>query len=91
MSNSVKHTFCAEAVFFLDISAEVCPMTMVRTKLLIERMAPGDIAEIRLPGGEPMESIPRTLQRQGHRIIDSLQEPDANPAIYRVVVQKRAG
>ncbi|MGZ8995818.1 MAG: sulfurtransferase TusA family protein, partial [Rhodospirillales bacterium] len=34
--------------FFIDITADVCPMTFVRTKLLIERMASGQTAEIRL-------------------------------------------
>ena len=31
---------------FLDITSEVCPMTFVKTKLMLERLAPGAIAEV---------------------------------------------
>jgi len=37
-----------EADFFIDITDEVCPLTFVKTKLLIERMASGQTAEVRL-------------------------------------------
>ena len=30
--------------YFLDITADVCPMTFVKTKLMLERMPPGAIA-----------------------------------------------
>ncbi|MBT3534614.1 MAG: sulfurtransferase TusA family protein, partial [Rhodospirillaceae bacterium] len=36
---------------FLDITSEVCPMTFVKTRLLIEKMGTGETAEIRLTGG----------------------------------------
>ncbi|MDP6884736.1 MAG: sulfurtransferase TusA family protein, partial [Rhodospirillales bacterium] len=35
---------------FLDITQEVCPLTFVKTKLLLERMAPGQTAAVRLGG-----------------------------------------
>ena len=37
----------------IDITAEVCPMTFVRTKLRLERMQPGDVLHVRLRGDEP--------------------------------------
>jgi TusA-related sulfurtransferase len=45
------------ADYFLDITSDVCPLTFVKTKLLIERMRPGQIAEIRLSRGEPLENV----------------------------------
>lgn len=55
--------------FFIDITADVCPMTFVRAKLLIERMASGQTAEIRLRGAEPLANVPRAIVAQGHRVI----------------------
>jgi TusA-related sulfurtransferase len=58
-----------EPDYRLDITHEVCPMTFVRTKLLLERMAPGETANIRLRGAEPVDNVPRAVRDQGHEII----------------------
>lgn len=63
------------ADFHLDITAEVCPLTFVRTRLLLERMAPGQVLEIRLKGAEPLENIPRALVEEGHELL--ALEPEA--------------
>ena len=55
---------------FLDITADVCPMTFVRTRLLIERMASGDTATIVLRGAEPIENVPASVIELGHRVVD---------------------
>ena len=34
----------------IDITAEVCPMTFVRTKLKLERMRSGEVLSVRLRG-----------------------------------------
>ncbi|MCY4551679.1 MAG: sulfurtransferase TusA family protein [Defluviicoccus sp.] len=57
---------------FLDITADVCPMTFVRTRLLIERMAAGDTATIVLRGVEPIENVPASVTELGHRVIAML-------------------
>ena len=54
---------------FLDITADICPMTFVRTRLLIERMAAGDTATIVLRGVEPIENVPASVAELGHRVI----------------------
>ncbi len=59
----------------LDITTEVCPLTFVKTKLLLERMQPGDIAIVRLMGGEPLENVPRSIVELGHTIVSL--DPDA--------------
>lgn len=57
------------ADYELDITAETCPMTFVRTKLLLERMAPGQTANIRLRGGEPLDNVPRAVREHGHEVL----------------------
>jgi TusA-related sulfurtransferase len=53
----------------LDIAAEVCPMTFVRTRLALDRMTPGQILRIRLRGEEPLRNVPRTAREQGHEVL----------------------
>jgi tRNA 2-thiouridine synthesizing protein A len=53
----------------LDITAEVCPMTFVRTRLALDRMAPGQILRIRLRGEEPLRNVPRAARELGHEVL----------------------
>ena len=53
----------------LDITGEVCPMTFVRTKLALEKMAPGQVLNIRLRDGEPTDNVPRAVRDHGHEVI----------------------
>jgi len=54
---------------YLDITSYVCPMTFVRTKLLLEQMEPGETAVVRLNGGEPLQNVPRSVRELGHEIL----------------------
>jgi len=53
----------------LDITAETCPMTFVRTRLALDRMAPGQTLLVRLRGEEPLRNVPRTAREQGHEVL----------------------
>jgi TusA-related sulfurtransferase len=78
----------------LDITAETCPMTFVRVKLAIERLAPGEILEVRLKGAEPLRNVPRSLAEHGHTVLELIPEaagasgPDAP---HRLRVRKEDG
>jgi TusA-related sulfurtransferase len=43
-------------------------MTWVRTKLELERMAPGEALEVRCPQGEALENVPRSAAEAGHEV-----------------------
>lgn len=74
---------------FLDITDLVCPMTFVHTKLLMERIPAGAIAEIRLNTGEPLKNVPRSLREHGHEILKLAPEAGADEnGPYRLVVRK---
>jgi TusA-related sulfurtransferase len=79
----------SDAQYSLDISAETCPLTFVKTKLLLENMAAGEVACIRLSEGEPLDNLPRTLRDQGHSVLE-LRPETAGGAIYRLLVRKEA-
>lgn len=53
----------------LDITAETCPMTFVRTRLALDRMQPGQVLLVRLRGDEPRHNVPKTAQEQGHAVL----------------------
>jgi tRNA 2-thiouridine synthesizing protein A len=52
----------------LDITALTCPMTWVRTKLELERMASGEALEVRCREGEALENVPRSAREAGHAV-----------------------
>jgi TusA-related sulfurtransferase len=73
--------------YFLDITGEVCPLTFVKAKLLLERMTEGAVAEIRLQGAEPVENVPRSLEEDGHEILGLTAEPGSH--IHCLRIRKR--
>ncbi|MGC8476401.1 MAG: sulfurtransferase TusA family protein [Acetobacteraceae bacterium] len=60
----------------LDITAELCPMTMVRTRLALDRLTPGQVLAVRLCGEEPLRNVPAAAAALGHAVLDLQAEPD---------------
>jgi tRNA 2-thiouridine synthesizing protein A len=60
----------------IDITSDICPMTFVRTRLALDKMAPGETLLVRLRGEEPLRNVPRTAMEQGHAVLS--QETDPN-------------
>jgi TusA-related sulfurtransferase len=52
----------------LDITGLQCPLTWVRTKLELERMAPGETLEVTCPEGEALANVPRSAADAGHAV-----------------------
>ena len=73
--------------YFLDITDDVCPLTFVKTKLLIERMSSGQTAEIRLGAGEPLENVPRAVEDHGHVLL-SLDAEQPGGLVYILRLRK---
>ncbi|SMH56630.1 sulfurtransferase TusA family protein [Azospirillum agricola] len=74
---------------FLDITTQLCPLTFVKTKLMVERMAAGQTLEVRLNAGEPLENVPRSLAELGHSILSVVPErPEEPMGVHRLVVRK---
>ena len=69
---------------FLDITSDVCPITFVKTKLLVEKMHSGEVAEIRMPPGEPLENVPRSVREEGHVILSLDQVSGSSVHILRI-------
>ncbi|WP_342597817.1 sulfurtransferase TusA family protein [Cyanobacterium aponinum UTEX 3222] len=54
--------------FVLDLRGTPCPINFIRSKLQLEKMSQGDVLEIHLDGGEPIEQVPNSLSMEGYSI-----------------------
>ena len=71
--------------FEIDITAELCPMTYVRTRLALDKLHSGQILGVLLRGEEPLRNVPLSATRQGHLVLS--QERMA-PDTVRVLIQR---
>jgi TusA-related sulfurtransferase len=89
-TESDKNRMTEKPNYSLDITGEVCPMTFVKTKLLVERMPSGQLLEVRLKGLEPLTNVPRSLSELGHEIISTVQEDGEGPnGVHRLLIRKK--
>lgn len=52
----------------LDLRGTPCPINFVRTKLRLEQLTPGQLLEVWLDPGEPIEQVPESLAVAGYPI-----------------------
>jgi sulfite reductase (ferredoxin) len=60
----------------VDLRGVPCPLNLVRAKLAIEKVALGDILEIEIDYGEPIQNLPVSLGRQGQEILETFKHED---------------
>ncbi len=60
----------------LDLRGVLCPINFVKTKLKLESMAEGEVLEVVLDSGEPIQNVPKSLKDEGHKIIEVKKEAD---------------
>lgn len=80
----------ASAVARVDVRAYACPMTYVKAKIALDRLAAGERLEVWLAAGEPLENLPRSAAEDGHRVV-SVEPLTGEPGAFRVLVEKGAG
>ncbi len=71
----------------IDVRLYACPMTYVKTRIALERLAEGDVLEVLLSAGEPVESVPKSAEEDGHRVL-LVEALDSTGAAYRVLLEK---
>ncbi|MCM8795861.1 MAG: sulfurtransferase TusA family protein [Candidatus Omnitrophica bacterium] len=70
--------------YFLDLRGTPCPLNYVKTKLFLENLQSGEILEVLLDEGEPIDNVPRSLEADGHRVIN-IEKKDS---FFSVLVKK---
>ncbi len=71
----------------LDLRPFACPLTYVKARIALDRLAPGEVLEVWLTAGEPAESVPRSAEEDGHRILVKEALPGDSEG-WRVLVEK---
>jgi len=69
----------------LDIRGEVCPYTLVKSKLGVEDIEVGQIIEITLDYPEASRSIPKAMLNYGHTV---LKIEEVKPQEWVIQVRK---
>lgn len=69
----------------LDFTNEHCPMTFVKTKIELSKLQTGDILEVLLTEGEPLDNVPRNAVEQGYNV---LSVEHVQGTIHKVTIQK---
>ena len=60
-------------------------MTFVKTKIELSRLQEGDILEVLLAEGEPLDNVPRNAREQGYSVL-SVEHVEG--MIHKVTIQK---
>jgi TusA-related sulfurtransferase len=60
-------------------------MTFVKTKIEMSKLKPGDLLEVLLSEGEPLENVPKSAREQGYNV---LEVSHIQGQIHKVVIQK---
>jgi TusA-related sulfurtransferase len=74
------------ATYNLDITKEHCPMTFVKTKIELSKLHQGDVLNVKLSEGEPLDNVPKSAAEQGFKVL-SVTETDVK-GIYNVEIEK---
>ena len=73
-----------EIVDSLDLKGVACPFNYVQAKIRLETMDIGQLLEITIDDGEPIENVPTSLTNDGHEITDTKKVGQH----YRLVIRK---
>jgi TusA-related sulfurtransferase len=68
----------------IDLRGVMCPYNYIKTKLKLEGMGPGQILAVILDEGEAIQNVPRSVQNDGHTII----QQEKYQAGHRILIRK---
>ena len=67
---------------FIDITDVVCPITFVKVKVALEDLEDGQILEIHINDGEPLQNVPRSLKDEQHKILEVNDNEDGTFTLF---------
>ena len=67
---------------FIDITDVVCPITFVKVKVAIEELEDGQILEVKMNEGEPIQNVPRSLKDEGHKVVELNDNEDGTFTLF---------
>ncbi len=71
----------------VDVTDVVCPITFVKTKVALDEMDEGQILQVHLNDGEPVQNVPRSVKDEGHQV---LRLDDNGDGTYELYIRRGA-
>lgn len=68
----------------LDLRGIPCPLNFIRTKLALERLAPGQTLQVDLDRGEPQQQVIQGLASSAH-CVACLDHPEQEGAVRLLI------
>lgn len=69
----------------MDLKGVKCPFNYVKAKIKLSEMKVGEVLEIFIDDGEPIRNVPKSLEQDGHEILNVEKVGD----VFRVVIKKK--
>ena len=66
----------------IDITDVNCPVTFVKTKVALEELDEGQILQVHLNDGEPVQNVPRSIKDEGHEVLKLVDNEDGTYELY---------
>ena len=70
---------------FRDCKGVGCPMNLVYAKVELARLQPGQVLELLLDDGPPINNVSGSIIKEGHKILDKRQLEDGS---WQVRIEK---
>lgn len=71
-----------EADDVVDITDVNCPVTFVKTKVALEELDEGQILQVHINDGEPIQNVPRSVKEEGHEILNIVDNGDGTFELF---------
>ena len=68
-----------------DFRGVACPMNFVKTKIVLSSMQSGQLLEILLDDGQPIQNVPGSVRQEGHEVLSTEKVDD----YWKVVIRKK--
>ena len=68
-----------------DFRGVMCPMNFVKTKIALTPMKSGQILEILLDDGAPIENVPGSVKNEGHTVLSTEKVEN----YWKVLIRKK--
>jgi sulfite reductase (ferredoxin) len=79
------NTDFVKADLFKDFRGVACPMNFVKTKMALSQLTSGQVLEITLDDGAPIDNVPKSVAEEGHAVLSSEKIND----YWRVLIKKQ--
>ena len=69
----------------IDLHGVPCPMNFVKTKVALEKISSGQLLEVWIDDGKPVDNLPGSVKAEGHSIVEQKKIDD----YWAVTIEKK--